>query len=153
MADPLSLAASIITVATVAAQTSKAIAKLRVLNELPGRLQALKNEITDLEVVLHHIHSLVEERKVMPGADQTSLANLLERANLKLLELATVIDRIGKSCVGGGKLVNRAASWWKEKPRVQALQDDIREVKGNLNILLGASNSEKDDRALTAKQA
>ena len=141
MADPLSLAASVIAVATVAAQISKAITKLRVFNELPGRLQALKNEITDLEVVLHHMHSLVEERKVMPRADQASLVSLLERANLKLRELATVIDRIGVSCVGGGKLVNRAASWWKEKPRVQALQDDIREVKGNLNILLGASNS------------
>lgn len=141
MADPLSLAASVIAVATVAAQTSKAIASLRVLNELPSRLQALKNEVTDLEVVLHHIHSLIEERTTMPGADQASLAHLLERVRVKLSELSTVIDRISKSCVGRGKLVNRAASWWKEKPRIQILQDDIRVVKGDLNILLGASNS------------
>ena len=85
---------------------------MRVLNELPGRLRALKNEVTDLEVVLHHIHSLIEERTTMPGADQASLAYLLERARVKLSELSTVIDRIGKSCVGRGKLVNMAASWW-----------------------------------------
>lgn len=141
MADPLSLAASIIAVVTVAAQTSKAIAKLRVLNELPSRLQALKNEVTDLEVVLHQIHLLIEERKIMSDTDQASLAHLLERARVKLLELSTVIDRISRSCIGRGKLVNRAASWWKEKSRIQILQDDIRVVKGNLNIILGASNS------------
>ncbi|CAI7587887.1 unnamed protein product [Penicillium glandicola] len=36
----------------------------------------------------------------------------------------------------------RAHAWRKEQGRLQVLQDDIRTVKANLNVMLGASNSQ-----------
>lgn len=60
--DPLSAAASVIAIATVAGQVGKAFAELRKdCSELPGRLHALSNEITDIEFVLHQVAAVLQE--------------------------------------------------------------------------------------------
>ena len=54
--DPLSAAASVIAVATVAAQTCEAFSKLSGLHKaIPGRLHVLKNKVVDIELVLHQV--------------------------------------------------------------------------------------------------
>lgn len=142
MADPLSLVASIIAVATVAAQISQAISNLRGLGKVPDQLYALKNEVTDLEIVLRQIGDSIEQRDVIQGTDSGSLREVLQRAKEKLAELAKVLGSIADACIGGKtKIVNRAVVWWKEKGHLQALQDDICTVKATLNLMLGASHS------------
>ena len=61
--DPLSLTASAITVAALAASTCRAFAELRSLcKSLPGRLHALSNEVADIEVVLVQVATVFGER-------------------------------------------------------------------------------------------
>ncbi|KAJ5937294.1 hypothetical protein N7454_004949 [Penicillium verhagenii] len=139
---PLSLVASIIAVATVAAQISEAISNLRGLGKLPDQLYALKNEVTDLGIVLRQIGDSIEQSDAIQGTDSGSLREVLQRAKEKLAELAKVLGSIADACIGGKtKIVNRAVVWWKEKGHLQALQDDICTVKATLNLMLGASHS------------
>ena len=141
MAEPLSLVASIIAVATVAAQITSTLSKLRVICELPGRLHALSNELTDLQVVLRHVGTTVDDGTAQPSEEKETILQLLQRAESKLSELNVIIQRLTVSCVSKGKCVVRAATWWKEKPQLQALQEDLHEIKASLNMLLGVSNS------------
>lgn len=61
--DPLSITAGIVSVGTVAASTARAFKELRELcKTLPGRLHALSNEVSDIELVLYQVASVVEKR-------------------------------------------------------------------------------------------
>ena len=65
--DPVSLTASIIAVAGLAAKTGRAFYDLRsACKSLPGRLHALSNEVVDLELVLHQVAALAEKRAQDP---------------------------------------------------------------------------------------
>ena len=141
MADPLSLVASVITVASAAASISKAISGLRILGELPARLHVLKNETADLEVVLRQMGAILEKRQMIPDAEHASIHTLLRRANDKLSELSKLLNRIADQIVGSkAKMINRAAIWWKEKSQLQTLQEELRAVRVALNMMLGASH-------------
>ena len=139
--DPLSLTASVIAVATAAAQIGSVFAELRKhCIELPGRLHALNNEVADIEVVLYQVAAVVNDRSSLPASDQTAIPQLLEQAKTKLSELNEIIERLAATC-DRKKAILRASAWRKEQPKLQALQEDIKTVKCNLNIMLGASNS------------
>jgi hypothetical protein len=58
--DILSVTASAIAVAILAAQVGSTISRIR---HFPGRLQATKNELTDLGGVLWYIATFLAERK------------------------------------------------------------------------------------------
>ena len=81
MADPLSLVASVIVIATAAAQISKAIARLRHFGEVPGQVYSLKNEVADLEAVLHHVQHALEQKTWAPESGQESLEDTYSRAD------------------------------------------------------------------------
>ncbi|KAK4664848.1 uncharacterized protein QC763_508160 [Podospora pseudopauciseta] len=141
--DPLSLAASIITVASLAASTCSAISELRSLCKcLPGRIHAIGNEVADLEVVLSQVATLVKERSNLLGSQQTinSIPHLLIEARLKLNQLASIVERFTAASSEYKIPVLKAGIWLKEQGRLQTLQEDIPTVKSSLNILLGASN-------------
>lgn len=142
MADPLSLAASIIAVATVAANVTTTLSKLRGLYNFPGRLHVIHNEVADLEVVLHQVSALVERRKeLQPSRGTPKLALVVEQANSKLLHLQTIVDDLIARCVGDGKFYTRTKAWLKERQRLETLQDELHIIKANLNIMLGATHS------------
>ncbi|EER25757.1 ankyrin repeat containing protein [Coccidioides posadasii C735 delta SOWgp] len=141
--DPLSITASIAGVTTLAFQICSSLAKLRSLcKSLPGRLHAINNEVSDLEVVLHQVAILVKNRaNILPETQIAAIPYLLKQAALKLSELKSVVDKI-LDTVGKAKFgLSGAYAWRKEQDTLKALQDDIRSIKCNLNILLGASNS------------
>jgi len=142
MADPLSFAASIIAVATIAGQITATLSKLRAVYELPGRLHAINNEVADLEVLLREVGSLSTERQTrLAIGQQNALPDIVKRANIKLLELRDLVQRLIRSCVGSGKFVTRAKAWWIEKPRLLTLQEELHTIKADLNIVLGAIHS------------
>lgn len=140
--DPLSVAASAIAVATLAAQTCSALADLRSLcKTLPGRLHALNNEVADLELVLFQLASLTKERESLPESKQSTIPHLLKQARTKLIELKSIVGRLTITYRNAKIPIIGANGWRKEQNRLQELQEDIRTVKCSLNIMLGASNS------------
>ncbi|KAL8714060.1 MAG: hypothetical protein Q9225_006643 [Loekoesia sp. 1 TL-2023] len=143
MADPLSIAASVITLAAVAAQISKAISRLRHFGEVPGRVYTLKNEISDLEVVLRQVAHALEQKSLAPNNEQGSLEQILARTKGHLADLGKALERVANACAGGKvKIISKSAIWWKEKTLFQGLQEDIRSVKATLNLMLGVANSQ-----------
>ncbi|KAL9010795.1 MAG: hypothetical protein Q9173_004301 [Seirophora scorigena] len=143
--DPLSIAASVIAVAGLAASTSRAFQELRSLcKTLPGRLHALSNEVADFELVLHQVAIAFEERSTDPlfKDHASSIPKVLQGADCKLEELGAIVQKFSRSCRGSRALFIEALTWRKDLPKLQGLQEDIRTIKCNLNILLGASNSQ-----------
>ncbi|KAL8958300.1 MAG: hypothetical protein Q9193_004614 [Seirophora villosa] len=143
--DPLSIVASVIAVAGLAASTSRAFHELRSLcKTLPGRLHALSNEVADFELVLHQVRIAFEERSTDPlfKDHASSIPKVLQGADRKLEELRAIVQKFSRSCRRGRAPFIGALTWRKDLPKLQALQEDIRTIKCNLNILLGASNSQ-----------
>ena len=144
--DPLSLTASVIAVATLAAQITSALADLRTLcRQLPGRVHALSNEVSDIEVVLFQVAKVTEERSrsAMPMAetDRITIPHLMKKADTKLNELKSIIYSLSASSNRNSAVIFRAGLWRKEQPRLRALQEDIMAIKASLNVIIGASNS------------
>lgn len=85
--NPLSITASVITVASLAASTGRAFSDLRALSKtLPGRLHALSNEVTDIELILYQVASVLEKRASDPVLQdqQADIPQLLKQAQAKL---------------------------------------------------------------------
>lgn len=140
--DPLSITASVIAIATLASQTCSAFSDLRSLCEsLPGRLHAVNNEVADLNLVLYEISVLVENRACFPESKLSAIPHLLHQAETKLVEIRNIVIQLTLSCRSSRNPIARVHSWRKDQSRLQALQEDVRTVKANLNIMLGASNS------------
>lgn len=140
--DPLSLSASVIAIATLAAQTCSALSNLRSLCEnLPGRLHAVNNEVADLNLVLFQVSLLVQDRASLPETKASAIPHLLKQANIKLVEIKDIVLKLTVACGTSRLPIFRAHAWRTEQSRLQTLQDDVRAVKANLNIMLGASNS------------
>lgn len=111
------------------------------MQALPARLYALNNEVTDIQVVLRYTSKVLAERKYLPDDGLAKLPAMLERAEIALVRTLESVDRVSKHCVRGKMFMMRAASWWKEKAQLQALQEDLHTIKASLNLLLGASIS------------
>ena len=141
MAEALGVAASVIAIATLAEQVSSALSTIRTVRQLPGRIYALNNEITDFQVVLHYLSNVLEERRQLPDDTLASLPHILKHAQVVLVALAASVDRVNKHCVRGRMFLTRATIWWNEQSRLQAHQEDLHTVKASLNVLLGASHS------------
>ncbi|KAL8734803.1 MAG: hypothetical protein Q9181_003027 [Wetmoreana brouardii] len=143
--DPLSIIASVVAVAGLAASTGRAFTDLRSLcKSLPGRLHALSNEVTDFEVVLNQVARVFRERQDDPTLKTHALniLSLLEGAKRKLGELRSIIQALVRICGSSKVPLHRAYAWRKDQPKLQALQDDIKNIKCSLNIMVGASNSQ-----------
>ena len=142
--DPLSITASIIAVAGLAASTGRAFRDLRALcKTLPGRLHALSNEVADIELVLYQVASVHRERANDPilRQNRSGIPLLLQEAKDRLEDLRDVVRKLIELGAQTKVPLFQAYAWRKEQTRLQALQEDIRTIKCNLNILLGASNS------------
>ena len=145
--DPLSIIASSIAIATLAAKTCDAFSTLRgIAKTLPGRMHALNNEVADLELVLHEVATAFKERQDLLVGDheKEKIPVLLRHVRAKLLELKAIIERFTESA---GRPNSKVSSFFtarefnKEQPRLARIQEEIKSVKCSLNILLGASNS------------
>ena len=140
--DPL---ASVFAVVKLAAYITGALADLRTLcKQLPGRVHALSNEVSDIEVVLIQVAKVLQERSCSPISTETDnkfILQLLMKAEIKLKELKLIVDGLAASSKQNNVVVFRAGLWRKEQPRLLALQEDIKAIKSNLNIVIGASNS------------
>lgn len=143
--DPLSITAGIVALTTIVAQVSNVLAELRDdWDSLPGRIHALNNEIQDFNVVLHQVAIAVEERRLSGHDDdgKSRLYDLIARGEEVLLDLKAILDRLSSAAgIRKRDVIPRVLMWRREQGRVAWLQENTKQVKGSMNILLGASNS------------
>ena len=139
----MEVAASAITLASLAAGTCHALAELRAIcKSLPGRLHALNNEVADLELVLFQVATTFRERSHHIPEDQAeAIPRLLDQATDKLIELKLSVERFAKACDRTKVSIIQANIWRREQPKLTAIQQVLKTIKCSLNIVLGASNS------------
>ena len=141
--DPLSIIASVLALATAASQISTAISRLRHFGEVPGKIYALKNEISDLEVVLRQISQALEQKSLTPSPVHESLEQALARTKGHLTDLTKALERVANACTGSKiRVISKSTIWLREKALFQTFRDDIGSVKATLTLILGTANSE-----------
>ncbi|KAK0701881.1 ankyrin repeat-containing protein-like protein [Lasiosphaeria miniovina] len=143
--DPLSIATGVVAVATVAAQVCNILAEIRRdWDSLPGRIHALNNEMQDFNAVLHQIAIVAEEKRLsaQDGHAAPTLLAQLARGKTALLDLKTILERLLSAGLKKREAIPRVMMWRTEQRRVLSLQEEIKQVKSSMNILLGASNSQ-----------
>ena len=115
-----------------------------IMQDLPGRLHALSNEVSDIELVLYQVASVVEKRTGDSAfkEQEAHIQHLLDQAGSKLGELRTIVETLTDIVKMTKIPILRAHAWRKNQPRLQALQEDIKTVKCSLNIMLVVSNSQ-----------
>ncbi len=140
--DPVSLTASAVALVAFATRVCTAISSLRSLCKiLPGRIHAVSNEVADFELVLLQLTALLESRRQLPESKYSAMPHLLKQARTKLTELESIIHKLIRVRQNSRIPITIVKAWRHEQVRLKELQDDIRSVKSNLNIMLGASNS------------
>ena len=141
--DPLSIISGVLALATAAGQISTAISRLRHFGEVPGKIYALKNEISDLELVLRQIGHALEQRSLKPDNAEGSLEQVVARTKDLLANLTKALERVANACAGSKiKVISKSTIWLREKSVFQTFRDDIASVKATLNLMLGAANSQ-----------
>ena len=142
--DPLSFTASIIAVVTLGTQCVKAFNDLRNVSKvLPGRLHAVSNEVTDINLVLEDVAALLAERgqSGIPLGEQANIWHVVARLTVELTELKSIVEALTASCSRTKIPIVKARAWSKVQGKLLELQEDIKAAKSRLNVLLGASNS------------
>lgn len=133
---------SVLALASEAAQINKAISRLRHFVEVPGRVNALKNEVSDLEGVLRQVGHVLEQKSLSPDNEHGSLEQILAQAKGHLADLAKALERVAIACAGGKvMIISKSTIWWKENTLFQCFQEDMGSDKATLNLMLGAANS------------
>ena len=146
--DPLSVVGSCIAIGSLVVTTSQAIVNLRALiQELPQRLCAVKNEVNDIGLVVSRVQEFAERRqrfqtKIFQAAD-CDVQKLLEKAQSNLRMLESIISELstayGKE---GNKMGFLKARAWKERhPQIEKVQREVASIKSSLSVVLQAANS------------
>ncbi|KAL8816264.1 MAG: hypothetical protein Q9223_004697 [Gallowayella weberi] len=94
-------------------------------------------------MVLNEVASVFEHRQndAVLRNHALSIPKLMNTATGKLKELRSIIWKLVHVCKSNRVPLFGAYAWRQNQPRLQVLQDEIRNIKCNLNIMLGASNS------------
>lgn len=146
--DPLSLTASLIAVLGAAGTIAKQLNLLRsTLRHASSTLCSLTNEISDLRVVLSACETAIGELYSNPDLSQrrsrvplSDLDQILGRIRGSLAELGAILssclpacspDTNTRHCICVAKL-----KWIREKNNAQTLQNQVRESKQDLLVLL-----------------
>ena len=138
--DPLSVTASIIAILQLTSSATKAFQDLRFLcKSLPGRLHALSNEVSDIDLVLQEVGSIAKDRSTdsIFRANNSSLEKILKQAFNRLSEVNSIVLRLIEVSQSARSSLFAAHAWKKNQPRLQSLQEELQTIKCNLNILLG----------------
>lgn len=138
MSDPLSVAAGVVGLATVALSSSiKLYTMIRSLQSQNKKARALKNELTELNAVLQ---SLLETIQAHPDINFCALTIPLERCASACDEYAIVIGR----CTAHSSATKSSVRDWLTQKYLQGDVDDfhamISTYKSTINIALANAN-------------
>lgn len=137
--DPISFAASLITVVATVGTVAKHLEELRsALQHAPDVLSSLVNEVADLRVVLDACEDAGNDSCLGSGmTGPPDAARFLEQTREYLQEL----DGIVRGCLNGkssahGVLRSTRLRWVKARGRAEKVQQKLRESKLDLVMLM-----------------
>ncbi|KAL8947627.1 MAG: hypothetical protein Q9222_006114 [Ikaeria aurantiellina] len=141
--DPVSVAASVLTVLGAAATAARTLDQISALRHAPDHLIALVNEVSDLRVVLHNIRDAIQGR-AHSSQECGNLSYIVQRANQKLSELNRLIyGSLLKSSNGCNSLndddtikASRRA-FLRHNGKIKSLKEEIQEIKMSLLVAMG----------------
>ncbi|KAL8697163.1 MAG: hypothetical protein Q9201_007272 [Fulgogasparrea decipioides] len=135
--DPVSVAASILTVLGAAATAGRALDHLSSLKHAPDNLIALVNEVSDLRVVLHNVRDAVTER-VKTSQECGNISFIVQRATQKLSELNRLIyGNLLKTVEDDDTIKASRRAFLRHNGKIRSLKEDIHEIKISLLIAMG----------------
>ena len=134
MADPLSLAASIISVVGAADEVTKGLRRLKAAKDAPKGLKDLLEDVEQLEMVLNCVKTAV----LSPGSPPIELTTLTRDAGSKLLELRSLIEYT-LTKAGVGDKVDRW-QWLRKGNEVERLRNQLGTIRLNLVALISSAN-------------
>ena len=134
MADPLSVAASIVAIVGAADAVTKGLRRLKAAKNAPEVLQALVPDVAQLEMVLNCVKSAV----LNSGSPSVELATLIGEAGSKLLELRSLIE-YALTKAGVSDIVDRW-QWLRKGNEVERLRDQLSTIRLNLIALTSGAN-------------
>ncbi|KAL8896422.1 MAG: hypothetical protein Q9192_003102 [Flavoplaca navasiana] len=142
--DPISVAASVLTVLGAAATAGRALDRLQSSRQAPEHLVALVNEVSDLRVVLHNVRDAVQER-AKTSQECGNLGFVVQRATLKLSELNRLIygnllkTNNGCDALDDDDVIKASRrAFLRYSGKIKSLQAEIRDIKMSLMIAMGA---------------
>ena len=146
--DPLSIIASCIAIGSLVVETGQAIVDLRALiEELPQRLCAVKNEINDIGLVVSQIQEFAERRqrfqeKIFEATD-CDVTDLLEKVQINLTTLQIIISGLAAACSKEASKTGflRARAWKQKHPKIEQVQREMASIKSTLSVVLQAANT------------
>ena len=92
MADPLSLAASVIAVVGVAKGVALTMSKIKNIHNAPAEVLALSNEVSDLQILLDDVQKHIVRNPYLSQERLQYLSTLVGKAKDKLLQLDELIQ-------------------------------------------------------------
>ena len=139
--DPLSILASAI---TLSAAVSATVEQLRALHSADHELQAIVNEVSDIQVVFNCIEETIQERQAygqLPQDRLRGLSTLLLSSKTTLTALDALIkDRLIRAYKADGELKAARLSWLRQRNKVKGLLEELRSTRINITAMWGASN-------------
>ena len=150
MGEVVDLVSKTLSIAQAAQYTWGRLAEVhKLLGELPGRLAALSNEISDASMVLLNISEFLREnedpdpkspRRRSRGHIEMNLQIELQISRIKeiLDELNKIITKIKASGLEASRTgsARRVMAWKRYHSRLNELQDDLVGAKAKLHLML-----------------
>ena len=142
--DPLSIAASAITVIEALRQTVKCAEKLRAIRKAPEELKLLLEEVADLSKLLEQVQLVQKPPAYGDGIARqnhspSGLDWQISRAATKLQELDSLLEDHA-SRTDRRRLDRGRWGWIQGRRKANALRQELGELRMNLTASLGASN-------------
>lgn len=115
----------------------------------PDEILAISNEISDLNLILSDLESLIQAEEIINLPDHfnapepdfnRSITTQLNKAKAKLGELQSLINELCTTLPNGSLKFQRIA-WTRKRGHAVALQQDLANVKGTLKLILDAKNA------------
>ncbi len=138
MGDPLSIAASILTLLSAGGAIGRFLMKTVALKHAPEIFLALNNDIVDLHNVVHIVDELLQEHYgIADKAPLSRVCGSLEKIQETLSAFEHLISyQLTTVARDSSHLRLDRSEWVRAEPKVQRLRDKIRADKGDLCLAL-----------------
>jgi hypothetical protein len=129
-AEPVSTAASIITLVSACTTTSHhCVSLIKSLHEVPAELLLLTNEVYDISVVLNTANTAE-----MSPSTNAAIAAQLDTANSLISELRSFITSLKNLKSENGRVVVDRFGWFRKKKIASQLRWRLSKAKENFQI-------------------